>query len=214
MPRIIETIVYELHELPDPAKERARSWYRDNCLHDHWYDYVYEDFQIICKILGLSLKTSTVALLGGKTREQPNIYFTGFWSQGDGACFEANYCHAKNSANEIRAHAPKDTTLHEIADQLLAAQRPNFYQLIAEIRHRGRYSHEHSMTIDVDRNSHTYQPPTPDSDTSIADSFRNLALWLYHHLESEYDSITSDDAVDDTIAVNQYTFTTEGQRFG
>ena len=214
MPRTVETVVYELHELPAPAKQRARDWYRDNCLHDHWYDFVYEDFQIICEILGLTLKTSTVTLLNGKTRENPNIYFTGFWSQGDGACFEANYCHPKTSATQIRAHAPEDTKLHGIADQLVAAQRPNFYQLIADIHQSGRYCHEHSMTINVDRNSRTYQPPSTDSERSITNAFRNLARWLYRQLESEYDHLTSDPAVDETIAANGWTFTTEGARFG
>lgn len=29
MPRIIETIVYELHELSEDAREKARAWFRE-----------------------------------------------------------------------------------------------------------------------------------------------------------------------------------------
>ena len=58
MPRIIETVVYTIDELSDKAKESAQCWYRQHGLHDEWYDFVYEDFQAICRILGVELGTS------------------------------------------------------------------------------------------------------------------------------------------------------------
>ena len=70
MPRIIETTVYTIDELSDAAKENARIWYRDQGLHDEWYDFVYEDFETICKILGVTLATSPVRLYGGGTRDK------------------------------------------------------------------------------------------------------------------------------------------------
>ncbi|MEO8245393.1 MAG: antitoxin of toxin-antitoxin stability system, partial [bacterium] len=155
MPDIICTTVYQFPELSDAAKEKARSWYREAAFHDDWWDAVYDDFERICDILGVSLKTRPVRLMGGGTRQKPCIWFSGFSSQGDGASFEATAQHAKGATREIRAYAPKDQALHNIADRFQAAQRQNFYQLSANVTHRGRYYHEYCMTIDVSRDSPT-----------------------------------------------------------
>ncbi len=78
MPRIVETTVYTIDELSDAAKEAARAWYRESCLDHEWYDFVYEDFETICGILGITLATTPVRLYGGGTREKPNLYWTGY----------------------------------------------------------------------------------------------------------------------------------------
>ena len=38
--------------------------------------------------------------------------------------------------------------------------------------------------------------------------------WLYLQLDAEYDSLTSDTAVDEALAANAVTFTADGVRFG
>ena len=134
MPRIVETTVFTIDELSDAAKENARIWYRDQGLPDEWYDFVYEDFETICGILGVTLATSPVRLYGGGTRDKSQVNFSGFWNQGDGASFAGHYSHAKGAAKAIRAHAPQDTELHRIADELQALQRKNFWQVHASIR--------------------------------------------------------------------------------
>ena len=82
MPRIVKTTVYELKELSEAARERARAWYRDTCFDHPWYEFVYEDFETVCAQLGVTLRTSPVSLMGGGTRENLHILFQGFWSQG------------------------------------------------------------------------------------------------------------------------------------
>lgn len=193
MPEIIETTVYRLDELSDAAKDNARAWYREGGFDYDWYDSVFEDFG---------------------TRQEPQIAFTGFWSQGDGASYQAFYAFRKNAAREIRSYAPQDTRLHAIADDLLAIQRRNFYQLRADVSHRGRYSHEYCMTISVERDSPTWQDMTADAEDAVIEALRDLARWLYRQLEREYEYLSSDAAVDETIAANQYTFTETGRRFG
>lgn len=214
MPEMICTTIYQFLELSDAAKEKARSWYRETAFHDDWWDAVYDDFERICEILGVCLKTRPVRLMGGDTRQKPCIWFSGFSSQGDGACFEATVQHAKGSAREIRAYAPKDQTLHSIADRLRAVQRQNFYQLQADVTHRGRYYHEYCMTIEVARDSPTGQAPTDGSEEIVVEALRDLARWLYRQLEAEYDHLTSDETVEEGIVINEYTFTESGRRFG
>ena len=175
---------------------------------------MFEDFEAICTILGVTLRTSPVRLVGGGTCDKPHLFFRGFWSQGDGACFEGELSHAKGAAKAIRAYAPKDTELHRIADELQAVQRRNCYQLNATIRHRGRYYHEHSMAIEVERDSPTWQPMTDGAEDAVTEALRDLARWLYRHLEREYEYLTSDAAVDEAIAANGCTFTETGTRFG
>lgn len=214
MAELICTTVYQFPELSEAAKEKARSWYREAAVTDDWWNAVYEDFERICDILGVSLKTRPVRLMGGGTRQKPCIWFSGFWSQGNGACFEATVRHAKGSAREIRSYAPKDQALHGIADRLQGAQRQNFYQLSADVTHRGHYHHEYCMVIDVTRDSPTGQAPAEGSEETVVETLRDLARWLYRQLEAEYGHLTSDEAVDEGIIINEYTFTDAGRRFG
>ncbi len=214
MPSVIETTVYGFEELSDAAKDAARAWYREGGFDYDWYDAVYEDFQRIAKIVGLDLKTRSVRLMDGGTRHDPRIWFTGFWSQGDGACFETKYSYRKGASIRIRDYAPQDVELHRIADALGAIQRRNFYQLCAEATHRGRYYHEYSMAISVTRGSPTGQDMTGDAEVSVIEALRDLARWLYRQLEREYGYLSSDEVVDEAIAANGYTFTEAGRRFG
>lgn len=214
MAHIVETVVYAIEELSETAKESARTWYRDTCLDHEWYDAVFEDFETVCRLLGVTLRTSPVRLTGGGTRASAHVFFRGFWSQGDGACFEGTLSHAGGASRAIRAHAPKDTELHRIADALQAVQRRNFYELLTDVRHRGHYCHEHCMAIAVERDSPTGQEMTDDAGDTVAEALRDLARWLYRALEREYEYLTCDAAVDEAIAVNGWTFTSDGEHFG
>ena len=83
--------VFKFNELDDRAKEKAREWYRSHATDDEWWDCTYDDFQAICEIIGIELDTKPVRLMGGGVRQEPIIYFSGFSSQGDGACFAGEY---------------------------------------------------------------------------------------------------------------------------
>jgi len=214
MPRIVETAVFTIDELSGAARENARIWYRQTGLHDDWYDFVYEDFETICQIIGVTLATTPVRLYGGGTRDKPQIYWSGFHCQGDGASFAGRYSYARGAARAIRAHAPNDAELHRIADELQAVQRRNFYQLTASIRQQGRYCHEYAMAIEVERDSPTWQPPTDGAEDAVIEALRDLARWLYRQLQSEYEHQTSDETVDEALSVNDLTFTADGARFG
>jgi hypothetical protein len=214
MPEIIETTVYRFDALSEPARETARAWYRGAGLDHDWYEFVCADCEAICAILGVELKTRTVRLFGGGLRQKPAIHFSGFWSQGDGACFEAAYRYQRHAPRRIRDHAPNDTELHRIADSLQSVQRAHFYQLRAEICHRGRYYHEFCMDIAARRDSSTGQVMMVDAEEMVIEAMRDLARWLYRQLEREYEYQTSDEVVDQIIAANGYTFTESGHEFG
>jgi hypothetical protein len=85
------------------------------------------------------------------TQAKPCIWFSGFWSQGDGPASRAIGSTPRARPRTSGTTRPTDATLHAIADRLQAIQRRNFYQLAAEVSHRGRYYHEYTMSIDVTR---------------------------------------------------------------
>jgi hypothetical protein len=109
-----------------------------NTEHHEWWGCVYEDWKQRLEELGFF---------------NIHIYFSGFASQGDGACFAA------------RHNGGKITT-------------------------SGRYCHENTMRCD-------------ESD-QLLEFAKALACDIYKDLEKEYDYQTSDEAVSETIEINQY----------
>ena len=95
-----------------------------------------------------------------------------------------------------------------------AAQQRNFYQLRAEVTHHGYYYHAFTMAVSVTRDSSAAAEVIGDAEAVVTEALRDLANWLYRQLEQEYDHLTSDEAVDEALVVNGYTFTEEGRRFG
>ena len=70
------------------------------------------------------------------------------------------------------------------------------------------------MAISVERDNPSWQDMTADAEEGVIEALRDLARWLFRQLEREYDYLSSDDVVDETIVANGYTFTEAGQRFG
>lgn len=206
MTRIQETTIYSFEELSDAAKETAREWWRSCENTEMDVDFMFDDFEAIARILGIEFNQGAVPLMNGSTRNRPVIYFSGFCYQGDGACFEGYYSYAKHAPKAIRAYAPQDKTLHALADNLQAIQRPAFYQLSARIKHRGHYYHSGCMSVDVDHE----RGASSEEEDAIIETMRGFADWMYKQLEAEYEYRMSDENVTDSIICNGYEFTGDG----
>lgn len=148
--------------------------------HD-WHESVFDMAKEAAKIIGIDID---------------DIRYSGFWSQGDGASFTGSYAYVKGAAAAIRKEFPTATELHNIADRLADAQRRHFYQLRADISQSGRYVHEMTMKVDVERADGKelatgkyvhgrYQPPVAEE--SVTESMWDFARWIYATLESEYE---------------------------
>lgn len=213
MPRTIveEKTVYKFDELSDSAKETAREWMRRCASEDFDYSATYDDAAEIAKLLGIDLMQRPVKLMSGVTRYYPAIYFRGFSSQGDGATFEGAYAYVKGSVAAVKAYAPQDSKLHEIAESLAAAQRKYFYRLRATVKHSGHYYNEYSNTIEIEDSEDSFRDIDQDTQESIKESLRDFMRWIYRQLESEYEYRLSDEWIDATIRINEYEFSEDGK---
>ncbi len=203
------TTVYQFDELSDDAKQEARDWWREGGFdYDYeWWDGVYDLAKEAAGMLGIEIE---------------NIWFSGFSSQGDGACFVGAYTYSKGWRAKLKTEFPEEhwKEIYEIGDALQAIQSKYFYQLTAYVTHCDRYYHEHSVNISIDIDQWSgipngcYWGVSPDDDEALADALRNFMCWIYRTLEKEYDYLNSDENVDETIRANEYTFTEDGTRFG
>lgn len=206
--KTVEVKVYEFDELAPDVQEKVIEKNRDINTDYGWYEFVYEDAKTIAELLGIEIE---------------NIYFRGFWSQGDGAMFEGNYKYARQAEKRVREYAPNDAELHRIARELDKLQKKEKQQLSATVKHSGHYYHEYSNEITVDFGTGSFivdgkwidRDDEADFDAQVESKLikllRDFMRWIYRQLESEYDNARSREAIVSTIEANEYTFLENGK---
>lgn len=181
--------------------------HRDINVHDDWFDSVYVDFADDMKLKGIRVD---------------KMYFSGFSSQGDGACFEGR-------VDDWAVFLP---TMGVTCPAVIALAKEHWTLTVEQ---RGRYSHEHSTHFDIympnpddhgrsyyDSFAERYTPHPWDADDirtkawlallqqvdygkleeDMQEAFRGHMRDLYKRLEAEYDHLTSYDAVWESIRAN------------
>ena len=202
MSRVIEKTAYQFEELSNEAKEKAREWWRSNSDFNFDTECILDDAIQIAETLGIDIDTSR----GGK---EPAIYYSGFWSQGDGACFEGTWRYAKGIRKKIREHAPKNIELHRIADAMFEIQSKYFYQVYATVTHIGRYNHSMSNFISVENQ----RPPYVMRDEEVViQLLRDFMDWIYDTLKKAYEYRMQDAQVDEALVEGEYEFWEDGSR--
>ena len=201
--KTIETNVYTLSELSAAAKEKAREWYRNASASDNdGAEYVIEDAK---------------SLFAGCGIEIDRVYYRGFWSQGDGACFEGTWRASDVKPGAVREYAPKDEEAQRIAREF--ERIATLFPLASfTVKHSGYYYHKHCTDFtfyfpDADGNE-TDAPGANDAEEALTEAAKDAMRWIYASLESDYEWRNSDEQVDEMIEANEYTFTESGRRFG
>lgn len=197
----IEKTVYKYSELSDEAKEKAREHFRRG-VYESFSDFhaecVIDDAATIAEMMGISLDKARSGA--------PAIYYSGFSSQGDGACFEGSYAYKKGFAKAVKRYAPKDNELHEIVDSLQALQKSHRYQLQASMAQRGFHNY---MEVNTYHANGGYAPNSARQE--MADIMNNFASWIYRRLEKEFDYQNSDEVIDEHYSDETYEFTEDGE---
>jgi hypothetical protein len=191
---------YTFDELSDEAKEYAREKEREAQTDDnYWSEYVIDDAVRMAELLGIEINTHYVNTRGNHGRHKPNIYWSGFWRQGDGASFEGCYNCRPGSIGGVLAET-NDPELLRLAEALTAAQVKEKMvgrePLSATITTgSSNYSHSYTMQCDIDQDD----DENVDDEHNLIGIFRAFADWIYKQLEAEYDYITSDKNIDEQL---------------
>jgi hypothetical protein len=196
---IEEVKVYSIDDIKNDKEllEKVIEKYRDTNVNFDWWDFIYEDF-----------KERNDEYFGiGK------IYFSGFWSQGDGAMFK--YTSISDRLKDI------------FIDGLdLSPMRKGWLRNNVSVSgkgvQRGLYYHEkscdHTIWWEVDNGDLNWDRPLYQWIESFSNDFENfveelyvdLCADLYSTLEKEYTHLTSDEYILESLESNQYEFTEDG----
>lgn len=189
--------IFSIAELKGEAKEKAITDARYiNVDDDWWYKSIVEHW------------TEKLARFGFEDAE---IFFNGFYSQGDGACFDASVNLVKLAdyiltRGKQRAKVSKLATLHKIGELV---ERGEIEAQIVKLD--SHYSHERTRRFAF------CEDEPADIINEIEPRAEELRLKLcreiYEELRAEYEGATTDEAVAETLEVNEYAFLSDGRRF-
>ena len=166
-----------------------------NVDHD-WWQYTYEDFKLRMQEKGITVD---------------EMNFTGFYSQGDGASFTGRV----DMIQFLKVHGLEE---HYMGATFFAGQG----ELWAEItRGSSRYSHENSVSVNVIPDTYNnfedgstraevyatmeevLDSEMDDLQEQVEDICKSYMRDLYSELRDEYEHLTSEEAVWDTIVANE-----------
>lgn len=183
----------------DELKQELLERYHDINVDYDWWDSIYDDFKVDMDTKGIHVE---------------DIYFSGFWSQGDGACFTGAVFVDKFT---------KFMEVHELCERYPAAKffADNSDLSISISKESHYYSHENTVSVYLrDTTGNPYDEMTPrweiydTMQTLFESEFAMLELDceeiikgymhdLYKRLRKEYEYLTSEEVVWETIVSNE-----------
>jgi hypothetical protein len=212
---------FSFEELSPEAQKHAIEENRDISVdYQGWEDGVTEGFKEDMEEIGIS---------------DIDISYTGFWSQGDGASFTSDTIDTRKLFNaagikstdalnmEVENRDDKDKEFYDLLDTLedighLDRIRITPEELKVTIeRGSSNYYHENTVSakIEIWDEPEGWEDPgrfIEDLEKEITNFIRGKCKELYSSLEKEYDYLTSDEAVKETLIDNDYEFDEEGNQ--
>lgn len=195
--KTIEIECRQIDEWDEATRKKILDEHRDiNVDYQGWYDGVYQVWK---------------EKLAGMGYEDVDISFSGFWSQGDGASFTGKVDILKWL--QIQSN-PKYSRIVRLLENNVTSE----LDWSAEVtRHSSHYVHERTVSLQLTwYPNKVYDLPNvmlvleaieKDIDEDIIDQCRAI----YRDLEEEYEGQTSDEAVLDTLRVNEYEMNNTGK---
>lgn len=189
--KTIEIKLYKFDELSEAAQDKAIEHLYDINVDFEWWDSTYDCIIETGACIGIDID---------------KIYFSGFYSQGDGACFEGEYRYNNKPIENFNT----DKDLERIIKGLKELQKRSFYQLGARVKQSGHYMHENCTRIET---WHNQRDITLKEEEDLEELLRDFMRWIYRTLEQEYEYLTSKEAIIETIRANDYDFTVDGKLY-
>lgn len=186
--------VYTFEELTAEIQEKIIEKNRDINTDYEWYDCIIEE---------------TKNELESKGFPQVEITFSGFYSQGDGASFTCNNVDLMTFIAFSKQEDKYKLLLEHIQEGTITAS-------IYRARHH--YSHNHTVRANVETQglaNDVYDTPAIQVllntlEEDLEETKNTLCKELYKTLEQEYDYLTDDAQIKDTLIANEYTYTADG----
>ncbi len=184
--------VYTLAELSPKARERALEDHRYWNVEQNWYELTIQDFIKRMKEEGYII-------------QEKDVMFNGFYSQqGSGASFEAEVDLKQwlNTAAKTVQLRFKDIDLENTRANITCGPRNMSVHegcMGAEIVYEGEEEELETKLADLER--------------MLRDDARDEAKKLYRDLEEEYEYLTSDEVVAESLEVNEYEWLEDGTMF-
>jgi hypothetical protein len=187
----LKTKVCGIGELHGDIREKVLERYRNiNVGDSYWYESTYEHWKEKLEALGY---------------REPEIQFSGFWSQGDGASFT---CKEIDLRTWIKAHK---------AGNRYRALISHLDCVSGQIK-RGEYRYVHYNTIFAELEITEHHSGKAESqllelEWAVKNDAQELSQQIYRELEADYEAETSDEAIEDTLAGNAYEFFENGDDY-
>lgn len=185
-----ENIIYsfKFSELSENAQKVA--------IENHRYDFCEKNLLDFCDEITSKIKSIF---------EDVNFHYTGFYSQGDGACFTFKGLNFKKLFEVLERQ--NITFSNEVKEFL----KENF---TCEGVHSGMYYHEKSVSIEWNCDNEEKFEKEIQIFADCLESLRySLCKELYSELQSLYEDSTSDEYVADCLEMNEYEFLESGKDF-
>lgn len=191
MPTQKQITVYSFEELSPEARQRALDDARQSVSETWDGDATIDDAKRVFAFLGIAID---------------RVYYSGFWSQGDGACFEGTFDARKVDAAGLVAYAPQDAELHRLARVFAEIAQAN-PEASFRVRHSGHYSHRFCTRFDVENVA------DEQTEARLIEAARDGMQWIYRQLQKEYEYATAPEQVADFIRANEYEYRENGEIF-
>ena len=175
--------------------------YRDiNVNFDDWYESVYVWFLEHCREVGVEVHTR-------RPNNALDIVWSGFWSQGDGAAFSGSVDDLEKAIVDLPARFP---ITYKYVSELKGWYRftwetgrgNNIRTNSLEIEDIGLYLPEGDQHPFAEIWSEQMNAEVEIIEAELGDLANDLCDTLYKTLRAEYDDLTSDVAVWETIVAN------------
>jgi len=124
--------------------------------------------------------------------EDANINFSGFWSQGDGASF--------NCSVNLEKFLKGRRAISKYSKEIKKQKEEGFN---VAIKNGGFYYHEYTMAVEC------YDLENDQLENFILEEAREQARKIYKELEKNYEYLTGEESITETLIVNEYLFNEE-----
>lgn len=205
-----EIELFSYSELTGKAKDKAREWWLECIDSDHYAESVTEGFKEALIEVGIGVT---------------DTFFSGFWSQGDGACFDFKGVNWKKLREAPIGESPYAADLGFFRRDAKNALRlvnytPDLWHAESRVVNH-HYYHEKSRVVNLDLcdtgsrgNADRLNKVFKDLESDLNTLIQRLSRGLYDQLKAGYDECTSEESISDVMDLNKYTFLADGTRFG